>query len=48
MAWVRGAIYYRDSVYYILLPIMAIICFEFGAIMLARGLELVFNPRLRE
>ncbi|RLF02641.1 MAG: hypothetical protein DRK00_09750 [Thermoprotei archaeon] len=48
LAWVRGAIYYRDSVYYILSPIMAIIGFEFGAIMLARDLELAFNPRLRE
>ena len=48
LAWVRGAIYYRNSVYYILSPIMAIVGFELGAIMLARGLELLFNPRLRE
>lgn len=46
-AWVLGAIYNRDSILWILSPIMAIVGLQIGVIMLSRGLEVAFNPRLR-
>lgn len=47
-AWVLGAIYNRDSILWILSPILAIVGLEVGVIMFSRGLEIAFNPRLRE
>jgi peptide/nickel transport system permease protein len=47
MAWTWGAIYYKTSVWYILSPILAITGFQLSAILFARSLENVFNPRLR-
>ncbi|KYH36305.1 MAG: peptide ABC transporter permease [Candidatus Bathyarchaeota archaeon B24] len=47
-AWVLGAIYNRDSILWILSPIIAIVGLEVGVIMFSRGLELAFNPRLRK
>jgi len=46
-AWVLGGIYNRDSLLWIISPIAAIIGLEIGIIMFSRGLEAVFNPRLR-
>jgi len=43
----RGAIYFTDSLAYILGPIVAIVAFQFGLILLTRSLEQIFNPRLR-
>lgn len=48
LAWVRGAIFYRDSLLYILSPIMAIALFQLAVVWMTRSLEQVFNPRLRE
>ena len=48
LAWNRGAIYYAGSISYILSPILAIVLLETGAILLSRGTEIIFNPRLRE
>ena len=47
LAWVRGAIFYQDSVWYIMAPILAIAIFQLAIITMTRSLELVFNPRLR-
>ena len=43
----QGAIYFRDSFWYILSPILAIALFQMSLVALASGLEDVFNPRLR-
>lgn len=43
----QGALYFRDSLWYILSPILAIAFFQFFLVSLARGLEEMFNPRLR-
>ncbi len=48
LAWTRGAIFFKDSIYYILAPIIAISGFQLSAIMFSRALEEIFNPRLRE
>lgn len=47
LAWVRGAIFFKDSVWYIMAPIMAIAIFQLALITMTRSLELIFNPRLR-
>lgn len=47
LAWVRGAIFYKDSVWYIMAPIIAIALLQLALITMTRSLELVFNPRLR-
>lgn len=47
LAWVRGAIFFKDSVFYILAPIGAIALFQLALVSTARSLEEVFNPRLR-
>ena len=47
LAWVRGAIFYKDSVWYIMAPIIAIAILQLAIISMTRSLELVFNPRLR-
>ena len=43
----QGAIYFSDSFWYILSPILAIALFQLSLVALAYGLEDVFNPRLR-
>ena len=47
LAWVRGAIFFRDSVWYIMAPIIAIALLQLALITMTRSLEVVFNPRLR-
>ena len=47
LAWVRGAIFYKDSIWYIMAPIIAIAILQLAIISMTRSLELVFNPRLR-
>jgi peptide/nickel transport system permease protein len=47
LAWVRGAIFYRDSLAYILSPVLAIALFQLSLVSLASALEDIFNPRLR-
>ncbi|MGH2713872.1 MAG: ABC transporter permease [Thermoleophilaceae bacterium] len=46
-AYVKGAIFFRDSIWYILSPIFAIALFQLSLVWLAAALEDVFNPRLR-
>lgn len=47
LAWVRGAIFFSDSILFILAPIAAIAVFQLALVSTARSLEEVFNPRLR-
>jgi peptide/nickel transport system permease protein len=47
LAWVRGAIFYRDSLWYILGPIVAIGIVQLSLVTMTRSLEELFNPRLR-
>jgi len=47
LAWVRGAIFFEDSVWYIMSPVAAIALFQLAIVTMARSLEQVFNPRLR-
>ncbi|WP_324715543.1 ABC transporter permease [Carboxydochorda subterranea] len=46
LAWVRGALFFRDSVWYILSPIAAIAGFQLSLVWLSRALEEIYNPRL--
>lgn len=47
LAWVQGAIFYQQSIWYILAPVAAIALFSVGLVTLTRALEEIFNPRLR-
>ena len=47
LAWTQGAIFFQNSIWYILAPVLAIAFFSLGLVLLTRGLEEVFNPRLR-
>jgi peptide/nickel transport system permease protein len=47
LAQTQGAIYFSDSFFYVLSPIVAIVLFQLSLVALAAGLEDVFNPRLR-
>ena len=43
----QGALFFRDSFWYILSPILAIALFQLSLVSLASALEDIFNPRLR-
>jgi peptide/nickel transport system permease protein len=47
LAWTRGAIFSKDSVFYIMAPIAAIALHQFGLVAMNRSLTEVFDPRLR-
>lgn len=47
LAWTRGAIFFRDSLWYIMSPVVAIALFQLALVSMTRSLEEVFNPRLR-
>lgn len=47
LAWTQGAIFFRDSVYFIMMPVTAIALFQLSIVWMSRSLEEVFNPRLR-
>lgn len=47
LAWVRGAIFFKDSIWYIMAPILVISLFQLGLVGLTRSLAQVFDPRLR-
>lgn len=46
-SYVQGALFFRDSLWYILSPILAIALFQLSLVLLASALEDLFNPRLR-
>jgi len=43
----QGALYFRDSIWYILSPILAISLVQLSLVSFASALEDIFNPRLR-
>ena len=45
--WNHGALFFKDSVWYIMSPIVAIALLQLSVITMTRSLEAVFNPRLR-
>jgi peptide/nickel transport system permease protein len=47
LAWTQGAIFFRDSVYFIMAPVTAIALFQLSIVWMSRSLEEIFNPRLR-
>jgi len=47
LAWTQGAIFFRDSIYFIMAPVTAIALFQLSIVWMSRSLEEVFNPRLR-
>ena len=47
LADTRGAIFSRDSFWYIMSPVLAISLFQLALVALERGFAEVFNPRLR-
>ena len=47
LAWTRGAIFSKDSIFYIMSPIAAIALHQFGLVAMNRSLSEVFDPRLR-
>jgi peptide/nickel transport system permease protein len=46
-AYNQGALFFKDSFFYLMGPIMAIALFQLSLVWLASGLEDLFNPRLR-
>lgn len=48
LAYTRGALFFRDSLWYIMAPIVAISLLQLSLVMISRSLEGIFNPRLRE
>ena len=47
-AWGRGAIYFQNSFWYIMAPILVISLLQLSMVTMTRSLEDIFNPRLRE
>ena len=48
LAQIQGAIFFRDSFWFILSPILAIALFQLSLVYLVSALEDIFNPRLRD
>ena len=47
-AFARGAIFFKNSFWYIMAPILAISLLQLAMVTMTRSLEDIFNPRLRE
>jgi len=47
LAWTQGAIFFKDSIYFIMAPVIAIALFQLSIVWMSRSLEEIFNPRLR-
>lgn len=45
--WTHGALFFKNSVWYIMSPVLAIALLQLSIITMSRSLEVVFNPRLR-
>jgi peptide/nickel transport system permease protein len=48
LAWTQGAIYFQDSIWYILSPMIAIVLFQLAMLSMSRSISELFDPRLRE
>ena len=46
LAWVRGAIFFKNSIWYIMAPVIAIVLFQWSMVTFTRSLEEIFNPSL--
>ena len=46
-AFTKGAIYFTNSLWYIMSPIVAICLLQLSLVLISRSLEEIFNPRLR-
>lgn len=47
LAWTQGAIFYKDSILFIVAPLVCIALFQLSIVWMSRSLEEIFNPRLR-
>jgi peptide/nickel transport system permease protein len=47
-AYTKGALFFQDSIVYLLAPMFMITMLQLSLVMISRTLEDVFNPRLRE
>ncbi|MGC9399967.1 MAG: ABC transporter permease [Anaerolineae bacterium] len=47
LAWTQGAIFFKDSIYFIMMPVLAIALLVLSVVWMTRSLEEIFNPRLR-
>jgi len=48
LANARGAIYFQNSFWYIMPPVLAIAILQLALVTMTRSLEDIFNPRLRQ
>jgi peptide/nickel transport system permease protein len=48
VAWTRGAIFFSDSLFYILAPVIAISILQLSLVTMTRSFEEILNPRLRD
>jgi peptide/nickel transport system permease protein len=48
LGYTKGALFFNDSLWYIMSPIVAIALLQLSLVMIARSLEEIFNPRLRQ
>jgi peptide/nickel transport system permease protein len=48
LANARGAIYFQNSFWYIMAPVLAIAILQLAMVTMTRSLEDIFNPRLRQ
>jgi peptide/nickel transport system permease protein len=47
-AWTRGAIFFSDSLFYVLAPVIAISILQLSLVTMTRSFEEILNPRLRK
>jgi peptide/nickel transport system permease protein len=47
-AWTRGAIFFSDSIFYVLAPVIAISILQLSLVTMTRSFEEILNPRLRD
>jgi peptide/nickel transport system permease protein len=47
LAWTRGAIFFEDSLWYVLAPVLAISILQLALVTMTRSFEEILNPRLR-
>lgn len=48
LAYTKGALFFKNSLWYVLAPILSISLLQLALVMITRSLEDIFNPRLRE
>jgi peptide/nickel transport system permease protein len=48
IAWTRGAIFFSDSLFYVLAPVIAISILQLSLVTMTRSFEEILNPRLRD